>query len=139
VGSPGVETGTPDGGPEGPVVVSKTFVVIVVEHVTVLPPPFSDPLHWSTVTGKASLVVPDADTSALSKRIITLGYTEPKFTAMVERVLAPGQVVADVGASMGYFTCLMAKSVGSTGRVIAFEPTPSTFAILETNARRSDP
>jgi FkbM family methyltransferase len=79
------------------------------------------------------LVVPDADTSALSKRIITLGYTEPKFTAMVERVLAPGQVVADVGASMGYFTCLMAKSVGSTGRVIAFEPWPGALRYLRHN------
>jgi len=59
-GVPGVPPGTPEGGPEDPVVVSKMFVVMVVEHVTVLPPPFSDPLHWSTVTGNASLVVPDA-------------------------------------------------------------------------------
>jgi hypothetical protein len=49
-----------DGGPDGPVDVSKMLVVMVVEHVTVLPPPFSEPLHWSTVTGNAALVVPDA-------------------------------------------------------------------------------
>ena len=44
----------------GVVEVSVMFVVIVVEHVTVLPPPFSEPLHWSTVTGNASFTVPDA-------------------------------------------------------------------------------
>lgn len=79
------------------------------------------------------LVLPDAETSALTKRIITLGYTEPKFTAMVERVLGPGQVVADVGASVGYFTCLMARSVGPTGRVIAFEPWPRILRYLRHN------
>ena len=47
-------------GSDGPVCVSTTFVVIVVEQVTVLPPPFSEPLHWSTVTGNEALVVPAA-------------------------------------------------------------------------------
>jgi hypothetical protein len=32
-------------GIDGPVWVSVTLVVIVVEQVTVLPPPFSEPLH----------------------------------------------------------------------------------------------
>ena len=40
--------------------VSMTFVTIVTSQVTVLPPDRSEPLHWSTVTGKAALVVPDA-------------------------------------------------------------------------------
>jgi hypothetical protein len=62
VSDPGV-VGVSEGGVVGivgPVWVSVTFVVIVVEQVTVLPPPFSDPLHWSTVTGNEALVVPDA-------------------------------------------------------------------------------
>ena len=37
-----------------------TLVVMVVVQVTKLPPPFSEPLHWSTVTGNAALVVPEA-------------------------------------------------------------------------------
>jgi FkbM family methyltransferase len=79
------------------------------------------------------LVLPDAEASPVAKRIISLGYTEPKFTAMVERVLSPGQVVADVGASIGYFTCLMAQSVGPKGRVIAFEPWPKALRYLRHN------
>jgi len=79
------------------------------------------------------LVLPDAETSPVAKRIISLGYTEPKFTAMVERVLLPGQIVADVGASIGYFTCLMGKAVGERGRVIAFEPWPKALRYLRHN------
>jgi hypothetical protein len=40
--------------------VSKTFVVMVVVQVTKLPPPVSESLHWSTKTGNAALVVPEA-------------------------------------------------------------------------------
>jgi hypothetical protein len=59
VGVPGVpEIGPAVVGGETPV--STTFVVIVVAQVTKLPPPFSEPLHWSTVTGNDVLVVPDA-------------------------------------------------------------------------------
>lgn len=36
------------------------LLVIVTVQVTKLPPPFSEPLHWSTVTGNARLVVPEA-------------------------------------------------------------------------------
>lgn len=79
------------------------------------------------------LVLPDAETSPLTKRIISLGYTEPKFTSMVEQVLLPGQTVADVGASIGYFTCLMGKAVGDRGRVIAFEPWPNALRYLRHN------
>lgn len=81
------------------------------------------------------LVMPDAETSPVARRIISLGYTEPKFTAMVERVLSPGQVVVDVGASIGYFTCLMSRIVGSGGRVLAFEPWPKALRYLEHNIR----
>src|SRR3990172_13018031 len=32
----------------------------------------------------------------------------------------PGDVVLDLGANIGYFTCLFARRVGTGGRVIAF-------------------
>lgn len=38
--------------------------------------------------------------------------------------LAPGDVVYDVGASIGFLTVICARLVGPTGRVIAFEPNP---------------
>jgi FkbM family methyltransferase len=97
--------------------------------------PRLEPTDGIAIVRGFPLVLPDAEVSPLAKRIITLGYTEPKFTAMVERVLSPGQVVADVGASLGYFTCLMGQAVGDRGRVIAFEPWPSVLRYLRHNVK----
>ena len=54
---------------------------------------------------------------------------------LLDQFLTPGITVIDVGANLGFYTCLFARKVGPTGRVIAFEPTPSTFALLEQNVR----
>jgi hypothetical protein len=35
----------------------RTLLIIETEHVTVLPPPLPDPLHWLTVTGSADVSV----------------------------------------------------------------------------------
>jgi FkbM family methyltransferase len=52
---------------------------------------------------------------------------------MLERVVTPGQVVIDVGAGVGYYTCLMTRAVGERGRVIAFEPWPTAVRYLRHN------
>jgi FkbM family methyltransferase len=39
----------------------------------------------------------------------------------------------DVGAHVGYFTVLLAKQVGPSGEVVAFEPNPNIFEILKEN------
>jgi FkbM family methyltransferase len=49
---------------------------------------------------------------------------------VVEALVAPGQVIADAGASVGLFTCRMARLVGASGRVHAFEPNPQRHARL---------
>src|SRR3984885_5817242 len=36
----------------------------------------------------------------------------------------------DVGANIGYFTCLMAKLAGPAGRVLAIEPEPQNLTLL---------
>jgi FkbM family methyltransferase len=53
-----------------------------------------------------------------------------------ERV-APGMVVFDVGANIGFYTTFLSRLVGPAGRVHAFEPDPVSFEILrERTARR---
>jgi FkbM family methyltransferase len=53
-----------------------------------------------------------------------------------------GDVVADVGAFIGLYSVALAKRVGPTGRVFAFEPDPENFAALQAhislNAARSN-
>lgn len=48
---------------------------------------------------------------------------------MAERLLL-GACVWDVGANVGYYTKLFSERVGSSGRVYAFEPLPTTVAKL---------
>ena len=48
----------------------------------------------------------------------------------LRRFLQPGQKVIDVGANYGVYTLSMAKAIGPTGSVWAFEPASSTAALL---------
>jgi FkbM family methyltransferase len=49
----------------------------------------------------------------------------------VRRWLRPGMRAVDVGASYGIYTAAMARAVGVTGRVWAFEPTPQVADCLQ--------
>lgn len=60
------------------------------------------------------------------KHIYLFGEFEPVNTAAFKRIIRPGDVCLDVGANIGYFTCLFARW---GARVYAFEPLPSTFAL----------
>jgi FkbM family methyltransferase len=55
--------------------------------------------------------------------------------AILDKLIAPGDTIVDVGANIGFYTCLFAKRVGPTGRVIAVEPTPSCLELLRHNLR----
>jgi FkbM family methyltransferase len=60
---------------------------------------------------------------------------EPLTTRAILAALHPGAVAVDVGANLGYFTCLSAKSVGPGGVVHAVEPAPANVVALERNIR----
>jgi SAM-dependent methyltransferase len=49
--------------------------------------------------------------------------------------IAPGMVVADVGAGTGYLTMRLARRVGPTGRVYANDLQPPMLRIIQTKAR----
>jgi FkbM family methyltransferase len=50
--------------------------------------------------------------------------------AVLRRLARPGMTVVDVGANLGLYSMLFARSVGPAGRVIAFEPDPDLFSLL---------
>ena len=74
-----------------------------------------------------------------SDRMITprimAGLFELRETQVVLGSVGRGDTFVDVGANVGYYTLLAAKLVGEEGRVIAFEPDPESFALLERNVR----
>jgi FkbM family methyltransferase len=69
----------------------------------------------------------------LSKQLQLYGFFEEGLTRFMLDRLAPGMTVIDVGAHYGYFTLLAAHLVCGAGSVHAFEPTPSTYRLLERN------
>lgn len=58
---------------------------------------------------------------------------EPEMWARLMAEVRPGDVVADVGASIGLYTLALARRVGPTGQVHAFEPDPESFGWLSRN------
>ena len=65
--------------------------------------------------------------------IYLLGSFERSTARALRGLLKPGDAALDIGANIGAHTLGMAKSVGSQGRVIAFEPTDFAFAKLQRN------
>src|SRR4051812_5159338 len=59
-------------------------------------------------------------------------YEEAVEKTLLE-LLRPGMRVADVGAHIGFDTILMARAVGESGEVLAFEPDPANMARLKRN------
>jgi FkbM family methyltransferase len=53
-----------------------------------------------------------------------LGTDEPPLQKAIRNHVAAGDTVYDIGANVGYVSLSLAKRVGPTGRVIAFEPVP---------------
>ncbi|HKO42645.1 MAG TPA: FkbM family methyltransferase [Pyrinomonadaceae bacterium] len=60
---------------------------------------------------------------------------EPDQYLEVMAEIKPGNHVLDIGAFWGLFTLGAAKRVGKSGRVVAIEPGPRQFRMLETNVR----
>lgn len=52
---------------------------------------------------------------------------EPEATAAFHRLILPGDTVIDAGANYGWFATLFGQLVGGEGRVLAFEPVPTTY------------
>ena len=62
--------------------------------------------------------------------VVRLGAWEPHLRRVCERLLGAGQRALDVGAHCGAYTLLFAGRVGTTGRVVAFEPHGPSAALL---------
>jgi FkbM family methyltransferase len=79
--------------------------------------------------GKMNVVLPEL----MSESIYRYQFLEEGLTAAFIRLIQPGNIVFDVGAHFGYFSLLACTLVGEKGHVHSFEPTPSTFAVLQSN------
>jgi FkbM family methyltransferase len=62
-----------------------------------------------------------------------LGSYEYEKRRAFEAAVSPGSVVFDIGAHAGFYTLLASELVGSTGKVVAFEPLPRNLAFLRSH------
>jgi FkbM family methyltransferase len=83
-------------------------------------------------TADVSLYVIRSD-PVVGRELLASGRYEPHVTERLRRCLVPGGVFVDIGANVGYYTLLAARLVGSAGRVIAFEPNPTSLRVLLLN------
>jgi FkbM family methyltransferase len=62
---------------------------------------------------------------------------EQETTLFFRNYLKKGDTVYDIGANIGYFTLEFARLIGTTGKVLCFEPHPEIFEVLTNNVRRN--
>jgi len=63
------------------------------------------------------------------------GCCEPEVAHVMARVLREGDTAVDIGANIGFFTLLMSRLVGKTGKVVAFEPFHASVSKLRENIK----
>ena len=97
-------------------------------------------VYWQTgsvkIEGLTFHLNPDDE--VISEIMVDSGSWEATETAVIRGLLRVGDTFIDIGANIGYYTVVASKVVGDTGRVIAFEPDPVSFALLKRNVEEND-
>jgi FkbM family methyltransferase len=75
-------------------------------------------------------------TDTVGHALLSQGTYDLVTTELAWRLTERGDRTADIGANIGYMTGLLAVRAGAAGSVLAFEPFPDTFAILQCNVER---
>jgi FkbM family methyltransferase len=73
----------------------------------------------------------------MTRVVLKTGAWEPAQTALIRRLLKPGDTFVDVGTNVGWYTVFASDVVGAGGRVYAFEPDPTSGALPRRNVARN--
>jgi FkbM family methyltransferase len=87
-----------------------------------------DTVLAETIRGQL-ILLPAAD-RGMTPHMIRDGYFDLGVTRFLERFLRPRMIYVDVGANIGVYLLLAAKSVGAAGRVVAIEALPRLCPFL---------
>lgn len=71
---------------------------------------------------------------AIGRRLYLARAYEAEDIAALKAVVRTGDIIADVGANIGYLTINLATFTGPSGRVISFEPMPHLHPVAALNA-----
>lgn len=106
----------------------------VISHFRWLESTRKSTAEASTFFGSRILVDPQ---DMCGRFIYYFGMWEPNLTHWISERLEDGDVFVDVGANVGYFSLLASTLVGS-GHVVAVEPTPRAFDLLQESLVKSN-
>jgi FkbM family methyltransferase len=108
----------------------------LVDHVRWMKPAVRRLVGEMTVRQDGYVLGGDLDHWELLEQL-RRGAFERQTRQRFSEAVRPGATVLDLGAHIGAYTLLAAALVGPSGRVIAFEPDPRSFAWLRRNIRRN--
>jgi FkbM family methyltransferase len=75
------------------------------------------------------------DEEGLSEALMIYREREVAETETIKSIVRPGMCILEVGANVGYYTILMGKLIGGSGKIYAYEPYPPSFDILIRNIK----
>jgi FkbM family methyltransferase len=102
----------------------STWVYFLINVFKILPYGF----FKERVIGKYSLHLDPGDKHDSLYYFSSVGFS---YETLLRKIINPGDIVFDVGASVGHFSCLAAKYVGGDGRVYSFEANLKSYEKLE--------
>ena len=82
--------------------------------------------------GKLKMMV-DLNDEGLSFDLLINKKREPFLSAILSKILRPGDVVLEIGANIGYYMLLESQIIGSQGKIYCLEPVPQNVALLRKN------
>jgi len=53
-------------------------------------------------------------------------------------IFRPGALILDVGANIGMFSLFAGEKCGGSARIVSFEPIPTTYSVLQANAKAAN-
>ncbi len=109
--------------------------ILLRRIVTPLLPPAEIEFNLPVPPGSARVGLRYRETLGLSS--LLYGTFELAELTFVNRYLRPGDIAMDIGANVGIFSVVMGTTVGTAGRVFAFEPVPANILRLENNLRKN--
>jgi FkbM family methyltransferase len=97
-------------------------------------------LYDRLLTGKTTVVIRGGLARSMRMSVVPrteMGFYLGNYEADVQQILPkfakPGMTVFNIGANVGFFSLGLARLVGPSGRVVAFEPNPAAFERLKMN------
>lgn len=87
--------------------------------------------RMTVVEGRDGFFVVDLNDVFIGRSIATYGEYNRDEALFLQRLLRSGDHIIEIGANIGAHTVGLAKAVGPTGRVYAFEPQRGCYALLE--------